>query len=270
MATSTARGRMTVRERAEPVHTDVQDIPRTCNTEDYSEPLSPKQSADAPDNQSEESEILKLRDALEHQARSYHSKLEQRTLRLNEIEATIIAAAKKLESHQQSGRVMKEYEKSIATLENEIDRVKRQIAKTTQDRSKIIEERDVAADDLRRAELAFSDLHSKYEKAKQIVSNFKKNEEILLNRYDVMKLKLEHRDAKLKYLQDSVEDVFQRMKLDYESRIKSEDVEGNRIRAQLRKLELRMSTIEKDLEQKEKENSQLSHLCDDLIKGQRN
>jgi chromosome segregation ATPase len=254
--------------RTEPTQPEVHDSP--YNTEDFSEPSPPTQSADALDDETDDSEIQKLRDALEHQARSFHDQLQQRAVQLKEIEATIIAASKKLESQQQSNRVMKEYEKSIATLENEIDRVKRQIAKTSQDRVKIAEERDLAADDLRRAELAFSDLHSKYEKAKQIVSNFKKNEEILMNRYDVMKLKLEHRDAKLKYLQDSVEDVFQRMKMDYESRIKSEDSEGNRIRAQLRKLELRMSTIEKDLEQKEKENSQLSLLCDDLIKGQRN
>ena len=60
------------------------------------------------------------------------------------------------------------------------------------------------------------------------------------------------------------------MKNDYESRIKTEDLEGNRMRAQIRKFELRISTIEKDLEQKAKENVQLSHLCDDLIKGQRN
>ena len=60
------------------------------------------------------------------------------------------------------------------------------------------------------------------------------------------------------------------MKNDYESRIKAEDLEGNRLRAQIRKLDLRLGTIEKDLEQKAKENAQLSHLCDDLIKGQRN
>lgn len=56
-------------------------------------------------------------------------------------------------------RVLKEYEKSIGALEGEIDRIKRQITKTDAERKKIAEERDYAADDLRQAELAFSDLH---------------------------------------------------------------------------------------------------------------
>ena len=60
------------------------------------------------------------------------------------------------------------------------------------------------------------------------------------------------------------------MKNDYETTIKAEEMENQRIRAQVRKLEFRMATCEKDLEQKEKENAQLGVLCDDLIKGQRN
>jgi hemerythrin-like domain-containing protein len=54
---------------------------------------------------------------------------------------------------------------------------------------------------------------------------------------------------------------------DYEQKIQAMDVENNKLRALSRKHEMKIETLENDLEQKHKENSQLSALCDDLIKG---
>lgn len=63
-------------------------------------------------------------------------------------------------------------------------------------------------------------------------------------------------------------DFFVRMHLDYETRIKEMEFENAKLRAQYRKMEMKLSTLENDVEQKAKENAQLSALCDELINGQ--
>lgn len=54
---------------------------------------------------------------------------------------------------------------------------------------------------------------------------------------------------------------------DYEKKAQSIEAENTRLRAQIRKSEMKISTLESDLEQKTKENAQLHVLCDDLING---
>jgi len=58
-----------------------------------------------------------------------------------------------------------------------------------------------------------------------------------------------------------------RMHLDYESKIRDMESENTRLRAQYRKMEMKIKTLENDVEQKARENSQLSTLCDELING---
>ncbi|GFU57494.1 transforming acidic coiled-coil-containing protein 1 [Trichonephila clavipes] len=50
-----------------------------------------------------------------------------------------------------------------------------------------------------------------------------------------------------------------------ESAKKSGDAEVTVLRAQLKKAEMKISSLEKDLEQKNRENTELSSICDDLI-----
>jgi predicted RNase H-like nuclease (RuvC/YqgF family) len=58
------------------------------------------------------------------------------------------------------------------------------------------------------------------------------------------------------------------MYLDYENKIKDLEAENVRMRAQYRKMEMKLDSLENDVEQKAKENAQLSALCDELINGQ--
>lgn len=44
------------------------------------------------------------------------------------------------------------------------------------------------------------------------------------------------------------------------------EAESARVKAQLKKTEMRLSSVETSLEQKSKENAELTKLCDDLIK----
>ncbi len=55
---------------------------------------------------------------------------------------------------------------------------------------------------------------------------------------------------------------------DFEQRMKDLENENTRLRAQVRLLDMKMETLENDVEQKAKENSQLNVLCNELISGQ--
>lgn len=55
------------------------------------------------------------------------------------------------------------------------------------------------------------------------------------------------------------------MHSDYVEKTKELEAENVKLRALVRKNEMRVSTLESDLEQKMKENAQLHALCDDLI-----
>jgi len=152
---SKIRGNMTIRSEDMGDHED-------SETNEFSESHLEHSGDEAfPDEvlSSDDLEIKKLKQHLEIQARNFQEQMTQRSLKLKEIEEAITSASRKLDAQQQSNRVLKEYEKSIAALEGEIDRIKRQITKTDAERKKIAEERDYAADDLRQAEVAFSDLH---------------------------------------------------------------------------------------------------------------
>ena len=72
--------------------------------------------------------------------------------------------------------VVEEYEKSISRLiaEREKDRQNFEVEK-----SKLTEELQIANQHLSNTEAAFTDVHSKYERLKNVVSAYKSNEEVL-------------------------------------------------------------------------------------------
>merc|ERR1712126_376152 len=72
--------------------------------------------------------------------------------------------------------VVTEYEKTISEVisDRERERVCDEIAK-----EKHRQEKDQILDDLHSAERAFNDVHRKYERTKEIIGEFKRNEDLL-------------------------------------------------------------------------------------------
>ncbi|KAJ9579580.1 hypothetical protein L9F63_004765, partial [Diploptera punctata] len=95
---------------------------------------------------------------------------EEREARLNK------KVAEKAQGQKQMSIIMEEYEKTISRLvaEKEQERQAHEI-----DRASLVKERDTAMGHLANIEIAFSDLHKKYERSKTVIEGFKKNEEVL-------------------------------------------------------------------------------------------
>ena len=74
------------------------------------------------------------------------------------------------------------------------------------DVQRMVAEKEQAVKDLQNVEAAFADVHRKYERTKQVVEGFKKNEEQLKAYVEVYQSKLSKQDQKYQMLKDHAEE----------------------------------------------------------------
>ena len=74
------------------------------------------------------------------------------------------------------------------------------------DVQRMVAEKEQAVEDLQNVEAAFADVHRKYERTKQVVEGFKKNEEHLKAYVEVYQSKLSKQDQKYQMLKDHAEE----------------------------------------------------------------
>merc|ERR1719450_765685 len=182
--------------------------------------------------------------------------------RQGEIENLRWEVASSEENNNNMMGILGQFETTIQELikEKERDTVSLQILK-----EKAEKERDQILDDLQNVGRAFKDLQRKYERTKEVINAFKSNEDVLKSnvtdlvnrfkkgeeRYDVLKT---HAETKLEEANKKLGEVKQ-----------SKAAEIAKLTALLRKAEMGVSSLEKQVEQKSKENQELTTICDDLI-----
>ena len=166
------------------------------------------------------------------------------------------------ESEEQMKQVLKEYEKTISELIGEKEKEKNRF---DEDRAQLLQERDQAVEDLQNVESAFADVHRKYERTKQVVEGFKKNEETLKSCVDEYQTKLKKQDQKYELLKAHAEETLEKANREIENVARSQDSEMARLTAMLKKTEMKTSSLERTVEQKTKENEELTAICDELI-----
>eukprot|EP00092_Neocalanus_flemingeri_P061242 GFUD01073594.1.p1 GENE.GFUD01073594.1~~GFUD01073594.1.p1 ORF type:complete len:167 (+),score=65.48 GFUD01073594.1:571-1071(+) len=159
-------------------------------------------------------------------------------------------------------QVLKEYEKTISDLiaEKESDKTKMEA-----DVANAVSEKTQAVEDLHNVEAAFADVHRKYERTKQVVEGFKKNEEQLKNYVEEYKDKLKKQDQKYNLLKAHAEEKLEEANREIDKIARSQDSEKAKLTAMLQKTEMKVRNMERTLAQKMKENEELTNICDDLI-----
>jgi len=166
------------------------------------------------------------------------------------------------ESEDQMKQVLKEYEKTISDLiaekEGDKDRMEAEVANA-------ISEKAQAVEDLHNVEAAFADVHRKYERTKQVVEGFKKNEEQLKKCVDEYKEKLKKQDQKYNMLKAHAEEKLEEANREIDKIARSQDAEKAKLTAILQKTEMKARNLERTLSQKTKENEELTNICDELI-----
>ncbi|KAK6617892.1 hypothetical protein RUM43_014121 [Polyplax serrata] len=160
--------------------------------------------------------------------------------------------------------VMQEYEKLISKLTAEIEIEKKQ------NRDKVdglTAEKDSALVHLSNVEAAFTDVHQKYEKCKKVIEDYKKNESkmkaLISDQLESLKIK----EKQLETIQVHASKQLENAHAEVERSKQMHEQEMTRLRALLRKTELKVISLQESLEQKIKENQELTTICDDLIEG---
>lgn len=118
---------------------------------------------------------------------------------------------------------------------------------------------------MQNVEAAFADVHRKYERTKSVVESFKENEETLKHIIEEHQVKSKKQEEKYERLKAHAEDTLERANREIESMSKSQDSEIARLTAMLKKAEMKAVSLERTVEQKNKENEELTAICDELI-----
>lgn len=118
---------------------------------------------------------------------------------------------------------------------------------------------------MQNVEAAFADVHRKYERTKSVVESFKENEETLKHIIEEHQIKSKKQEEKYERLKAHAEDTLERANREIENMSKSQDSEIARLTAMLKKAEMKAVSLERTVEQKNKENEELTAICDELI-----
>ena len=114
----------------------------------------------------------------------------------------------------------------------------------------LTKERDHLQEDVIGVERAFDDLHRRFEKLKTKVEEFKRNEESLTNAIDVYKQQLEKEKSKYGTLKRHAEEKIEFANTEIEKVRKGSANELQRLQAELRKAEIKISSLDLSVAQK--------------------
>ncbi|CAK1547462.1 unnamed protein product [Leptosia nina] len=207
----------------------------------------------------ERKELTNRLSRLESQVKSLEFESEERLRKVTDLNRQLL---EKNKLNKTMVTVVEEYERTIATLMSELEQDKRRNA---EERMKLIRDRDEQTAHLASLEMSYNDLHSKYEKSKQIIFSLKTNEDSLKkslqdfednqtkmeNNYELLK---QHATSKLNYANQELEKIN-----------KTHETEVLKFKAMIKRKDLHISSLEETLAQKTKANEELTSICDELI-----
>jgi len=155
-----------------------------------------------------------------------------------------------------------EFEKILQNLINDKEdteaSLKNEILELTKERNHLQE--DVVG-----VERAFNDLHRRFENLKAKVEEFKKNEEQLKSTSDVLKQQIEKEKQKYSTLKKHAEEKLELANNEIEKLRRNTTAELQTLKAELRRSEIKISSLELNVQQKEQENSQLTNLVEEIL-----
>ncbi|KAG2465616.1 TACC3 protein, partial [Polypterus senegalus] len=164
--------------------------------------------------------------------------------------------------YSQMVKIVTEFE---ATLARVLDDGEKQKAAAQLEIQKLAEEKQQVLADLSSMEKSFSELFKRFEKQKEAIEGYKKNEDTLKKcaqdylarikkeeqRYQALKA---HAEEKINFANEEIAQVRGKFKAEIAA-----------LQATLRREQVKIQSLERSLEQKTKENEELTKLCDELI-----
>ncbi|XP_051778644.1 uncharacterized protein LOC114645325 isoform X11 [Erpetoichthys calabaricus] len=159
-------------------------------------------------------------------------------------------------------KIVAEYEKTIAQMIENEQQEKSFSHHTIQ---QLILEKEQALSDLNSVEKSLAELFRRYEKMKQVLDDFRKNEDILKKCAQEYLTRVKKEEQRYHALKIHAEEKLEKANAEIaQVRAKSKQ-EQAAYQASLRKEQMRVDSLERTLEQKNKEIEELTKICDELI-----
>jgi len=215
-------------------------------------------------------ELKRLQDQLLQQERDFLAQVAKQDELVKEKELQLDAIYKKIDALQDQKdkpSKLKKYEAKIAALSTELETLQAMLVQAEAGNVEVINEREQYYADLRNVENAYTDLMGKYQRAMENKSVFRSTEDDLRCRDEDIQEKIQKRDHKYDMLKNQVQESVEAMYQEYDTKFVEKKHENENLRVRLMRLEMRVNTLENDLEQKTRENAQLHTLCDEIISG---
>jgi len=126
-------------------------------------------------------------------------------------------------------------------------------------------EKEAATEETASVEKAFSDLHKRFDKARELIEGFKKNEQALKDYAEDSRVKLEKQMEKYSTLKKHAEEKIELANKTIGDERKAAEAEQTRLKAAQKLLDIKVSKLQKQVEDKTKENEELTAICDELL-----
>lgn len=207
--------------------------------------------------------VLQLEEELEKQKKEHKAELERQKAafqeKMNKLQTQM---AQEVKTKSQMTVVVEEYEKSISRLltEREKDR-----ANFEQEKAKLQEELQAANHHLTNTEAAFNDVHQKYERLKGVVSAYKNNETVLKESIQENVETIKTLETRYEQLKEHAMTQLEKANLELDGIRKQNEAETVKLHAMIRKAELKSNSLAELVEQKTKENKELTKILDEVI-----
>ncbi|XP_033219841.1 enolase-phosphatase E1-like isoform X2 [Belonocnema kinseyi] len=201
-----------------------------------------------------EEDTKKYQKEIKKQQEEY-AKLEQKN---SKLEAQI---AQEIESKKQVTVVLDEYERSISRLVAERERDRADL----EEKAKMKEELQAANQHLSNTEAAFNDVHQKYERLKGVVAAYKSNESVLKESVQENVETIKALENRYEQLKSHAMAQLEKANQELETIRKQNEGETVKLQAMLKKAELKSKSLTDLVEQKTKENKELTQILDEVI-----
>ncbi|XP_039528564.1 microtubule-associated protein futsch isoform X3 [Pimephales promelas] len=162
-------------------------------------------------------------------------------------------------------RIVMEYEKTIAEMIGMPEGEQREKTLSHHTIQQLILEKDQALADLNSVEKSLADLFRRYEKMKDVLEGFRKNEEVLKKCAQEYLSRVRKEEQRYQALKIHAEEKLDKANADISQVRAKAKQEQAAHQASLRKEQMKVDSLERTLEQKNKEIEELTKICDELI-----
>ncbi|XP_074003367.1 transforming acidic coiled-coil-containing protein 3 isoform X2 [Numenius arquata] len=164
--------------------------------------------------------------------------------------------------YKEMGKIVAEFESTITQMMEDAQKQKEFSMKEMQ---RIMEEKQQVISDLNSTEKSFSELFKRFEKQKEVIEGYHKNEEALKKCAEEYLARIKKEEQRYQALKAHAEEKLQQANEEIAQVRSKATSETAALQASLRKEQMRIQSLERTLEQKTKENDELTKICDDLI-----